>query len=186
MSETQDLSGRPSRARYDLVHAVLERRWRRRRLEAERMMREVVDELWNAFGGSPYSWCGFCVGGGAGEGLVLGPRWDKVPSTVPLGGVCGKVFKTGLAVNVPDVKALDPDFQGRNPECLSKIALPVFDRQGRVWAVFEAESRSPAAFDEMDKRWLERILKNFRGTSSRSEAKNAAPRGEPGGGRDAG
>jgi len=164
MNETQDqdLAGRPSRARYDRVHAALERRWRRRRLEAERMMREVVDELWDAFGGSPYSWCGFCVRGPGGAGFVLGPHRDKSRPPLSSGGIGWRAFKTGAVVNVPDVKALGPELHERDSQCLSKIALPVFERDGGVWAVFEVESGSAAAFDEMDKRWLERILKVFR------------------------
>ena len=159
----QDLTGRPSRARYDRVRAALERRWRRRRLEADRMMREVVDGLWDAFGGSPYCWCGFYLPGPGGSELVLGAHREKAArSPIAMSGVCGEAFKTGLALNAPDVKAFRPGYVPCVPGGLSELALPVFDREGAVWAVFVACSESPAAFDEMDKRWLERILKDFR------------------------
>ncbi len=47
-----DIKARPSRARYDKVKHVLDLKWRRRAPQTERMMREIVDELWDAFGGT--------------------------------------------------------------------------------------------------------------------------------------
>ncbi len=156
----ENLKARPSRARYNRVHAALERKWRRRELQSERMMREVVEELWESFGGSPYSWCGFYL---LREGaLVLGPHRDKPAcSPLPLHGVCGRVARTGEPLIVPDVKALGEAYVPCDPKTASEIALPVFDREGGVWAVFDVDSEAPAAFDHMDQRWLERILKIF-------------------------
>ena len=51
----RDILNRPSRARYDKVKHVLDLKWRRRAPQAERMMREIVDGLWDAFGGSPWN-----------------------------------------------------------------------------------------------------------------------------------
>lgn len=156
------IKGRPSRARYDKVRSVLETKWRRRELKSERMMREVVDALWDQFGGSPYSWCGFYVLQPDGQALILGPHRDK-PACSPLAmtGVCGKVARAGEAALVPDVASLGEGYIECDPKTVSEIVLPVFDHKGQVWAVFDADSEQPSAFDEMDQRWLERILKNF-------------------------
>ncbi|MEK7857690.1 MAG: GAF domain-containing protein [Elusimicrobiota bacterium] len=163
MPEEQiDIKGRPSRARYDKVRHELDRKWRRRELKSDRMMKEVVDMLWDAFGGAPYSWCGFYLLQGGGQTLVLGPHRDKPAcSPLPMHGVCGKVAKTGQAVIVPDIKALGEAHVECDPKNQSEIAVPVFDRDGKVIAVFDVDSEQPAAFDEMDQRWLERILKSF-------------------------
>jgi hypothetical protein len=41
----------------------------------------------------------------------------------------------------------------------SDIAVPVLDKNGRAWAVFQAKASS--AFDDMDARWIERLFKAF-------------------------
>lgn len=156
------LKGRPSRARYDKVHHELERKWRRRELKAERMMREITDLLWDQFAGAPYSWCGFYTLQDDGQALILGPHRDRPAcSPLPMHGVCGQVAQSGKAMNVADVKALGAAYVECHPGTVSELALPVFDHKGKVIAVFDVDSEQPAAFDEMDQRWLERILKHF-------------------------
>ena len=157
-----NLKDRPSRARYDKVHLTLDRKWRRRKLMTERMMREVVDVLWDAFAGSPYSWCGFYLLAPDGRSLLLGPHQDKPAcSPLPMHGVCGRVARSGKPEIVPDVKALGEARVECDPDNLSGIVIPVFDKNAKVWAVFDVDSAKPAAFDEMDQRWLDRILKHF-------------------------
>ncbi|MBI4375472.1 MAG: GAF domain-containing protein [Elusimicrobia bacterium] len=162
LEERDALLKRPSRARYDKVHARLEQKWRRRELKAERMMREVVDELWDHFADNPYSWCGFYVLSPSGQDLMLGPHRDK-PACSPLSlqGACGRALREGKPVVFPDVKALSEGYIECHPDTASEIALPVFDAHGKVWAVFDVDSRNKSAFDDMDQRWLERILKHF-------------------------
>ncbi len=156
------LKGRPSRARYDKTHFTLERKWRRRELKAERMMREIVDELWENFAGSPYSWCGFYVLAPTKTEFTLGPHRDKPAcSPLPLHGVCGRALKEGKTIIVPDVKALGAEHIECDPKNLSEIAVPVFNKDGKVWAVFDVDSQAPSAFDGMDQRWLETIMRNF-------------------------
>lgn len=157
-----NLMGRPSRARYDRVYHTLDRKWRRRELSKERMMREVVDELWDQFAGAPYSWCGFYSLQPDGQALILGAHRDKPAcSPLPMHGVCGQVARTGKAMIVPDVKALGEAHVECDPKNVSEICVPVRDYDGKVIAVFDVDSAQPAAFDEMDQRWLERILKYF-------------------------
>ncbi len=162
--EDQDplsLKTRPSRARYDKVWHELDRKWRRREPRADRLQREIVDALWDAFYENPYSWCGFYILAPDKSQLNLGPHRDK-PACTPLSltGVCGTALSTGKTQIIADVKA-----QVNHIECdpanLSEIAVPVFDRDGKVWAVLDVDSKLPAAFDEMDQRWLERIVKVF-------------------------
>ncbi len=166
-AEENRLKTRPSRARYDKVHLALERKWRRRELKADRMMREVVDTLWDAFAASPYSWCGFYLLAADGGSLTLGPHRDKPAcSPLPMHGVCGRVASSGQAMVVPDVKALGDAHIECDPRNLSEIALPVRGKDGKVWAVFDVDSAAPAAFDDMDQRWLEKILRRFEETSA--------------------
>ena len=158
----EDFKGRPSRFRYDKVRFALERKWRRRELKADRMMREVVDALYDAFMGSPYSWCGFYLLAPDGNSLVLGPHRDKPAcSPIPMHGVCGKAVKIGQTQIVPDVKALGDAHIECDPANLSEIAVPAFSFDGKVWGVLDVDSAQPNAFNEMDQRWLERILKTF-------------------------
>ena len=162
IEDLQALKQRPSRARYNKAHAALDKRWRRRELHSERMMREVVDELWLNFGGSPYAWCGFYILAPDGRELVLGPHQDK-PACSPIGlhGVCGKAVHTGQAQIVADVSALGDAHIVCDPNYRSEIAVPVFNREGKVWAVLDVDSESLDAFNEMDQRWLERITSRF-------------------------
>lgn len=177
----ESIPERPSRARYNKVHAALDLKWRRRELKSDRMMREVVEALWDTFGGSPYSWCGFYLVAPSGRELILGPHRDTGPggpsatppqegrggvskpalSPIAMSGVRGKAAQSGRPVIAADVKSLGGAAVEPAPQTASEIALPVFDHAGRVWAVFVADSERSAAFDEMDQRWLERILKSF-------------------------
>lgn len=163
IADRKKMLSRPSRARYNKVHALLDGKWRRRELRAERMMREIVDALWDEFAGEPYSWVGFYLPGPEGRELVLGPHRDKPAcSPLPLHGVCGRVFKSGQGMLVPDVKALGDAHVECDPRNLSEVCVPALDKDGKVLAVLDADSDKPAAFDEMDQRWLERILSKFR------------------------
>ncbi|MBI4370801.1 MAG: hypothetical protein HY552_00740 [Elusimicrobia bacterium] len=133
---------RPSRARYGKIKTALDLKWRRRRPQPERMTRELVDALWETFGDQPWTWCGFWT---PADGGIFQPGPARpAPAAVPAppGGLLGEALARGQPRLGPGV-----------------IAVPALDRDGRVWAVFEA--RSAAAFDEMDARWLERLLKSF-------------------------
>ena len=139
----KDFSARPSRARYDKVKSTLDLKWRRRQLQSDRMMREVVDQLWDVFGGQPWTFCGFWILQPDGTAFQPGPARPEAgkaprPSTGPI----------GLALTALDSKA-----------GATEIFVPTFDKNQRVWAVLEV--RSPAPFDDMDARWLERLLKAF-------------------------
>jgi hypothetical protein len=140
---SRDILNRPSRARYDVVKHGLDLKWRRREPKPERMMREVVDGLWDAFGGRPWTWCGLWLPQPDGLRFQPGPaRPEPAPGSTPADGALG------AAAAAAATRRSD-----------GAIAVPVLDRHGRPIAVFEA--KSPAAFDDMDARWLERLFKAF-------------------------
>lgn len=139
----RDIKDRPSRARYDKVKHGLDLKWRRRAPQPERMMREVVDGLWDAFGDSPWTWCGMWLPQPDGKAFQPGAaRPEPAPAAVPVAGALGETLATG-----------DPRISA------GEISVAVLDKNGRPWFVFQA--KSPAPFDEMDARWIERMFKAF-------------------------
>ncbi|NNN07171.1 MAG: hypothetical protein HKL90_14860 [Elusimicrobia bacterium] len=137
------LAGRPSRARYDRVRTALDRKWRRREPQPERMLRELVDALWDAFEGGAWTWCGVWLVGPDGRALTPGRALPAAAPAVPSSGPLVDALAATSAVRAPGA-----------------IAVPVVDKDGRVWAALEVKSSSD--FDEMDARWLERLVKTFR------------------------
>ncbi len=145
-----NIKDRPSRARYDKVKHALDLKWRRRQPQPSRMMREIVDGLWDAFGDSPWTWCGLWIAQPDGKAFQPGAaRPSPAAQVVAAEGLIGECF----SANAP-----------RREE--GRIAVPVQDNNGRAWAVFEA--KSPVPFDEMDERWIERMFKAFQ-TIERTE-----------------
>jgi hypothetical protein len=139
----KDISERPSRARYDKVKSALDLKWRRRSPQAERMMREVVDALWDAFGGNPWTRCGVWTLQPDGAAFQPGPaRPEPNRGSIPSEGIMAEALA-----------------EGRPAGGDGRLAVPVLDKDGKAWAVLEVVS--PAPFDDMDKRWLERLLKAF-------------------------
>jgi hypothetical protein len=140
--QPRDIKERPSRARYDKVKTTLDLKWRRRQPQAERLMREVVDTLWNAFMDAPWTSCGIMTLQPDGLGLQPGPGRPLPGAARPLDGLAAKALSTG-----------QPAFEG------GEIAVPIYEKSGKTWAVFEAKSSAP--FEDMDARWIERLLKPF-------------------------
>lgn len=138
----KDIRERPSRARYDKIKSTLDLKWRRRALQSERMTRELADNLWDAFE-NPWTWCGFWLLQPDGKLFQPGPaRPAPAPAPVPVEGAIAEALRTG-----------DSKSGG------TTMFVPVFDKNARVWAVFEARSSAP--FDDMDARWIERLFKPF-------------------------
>lgn len=138
----KDIRERPSRARYDKIKSTLDLKWRRRALQSERMTRELTDHLWGAFE-NPWTWCGFWLLQPDGKAFQPGPaRPESDRVSIPNEGAIADALRTGEA------KAGG-----------TALFVPVFDKNQRVWAVFEARSSAP--FDDMDARWIERLFKPF-------------------------
>lgn len=138
--EADGLAGRPSRARYDRVRTALDRKWRRREPQPERMLRELVDALWDAFEVGGWTWCGVWLVGPDGRTLTPG---RALPAAAPAAASSGPLL---------DALAASAAARGTGA-----IAVPILDKDGRVWAALEAKASSD--FDEMDARWLERLVK---------------------------
>ena len=123
--------------------------------DADDVLRAAVDVLHDRF--EHYSWVGiYFVEDGQ---LVLGP-WKGPQATehvrIPVGeGVCGAAAASGNTEIVDDVNA-DPRYLACFVSTRSEIVVPVkFD--GKVVAEIDIDSDKPSAFDDDDRRFLERV-----------------------------
>jgi GAF domain-containing protein len=109
-----------------------------------------------------YFWTGFyVVDPDKPRELVVGPYQGTLGCLrIAFGrGVCGAAAATGETQVVEDVHAF-PGHIACDSRSASEIVVPVFDAEGRLIAVFDVDSESPAAFDAVDAQWLESILKD--------------------------
>lgn len=121
-------------------------------------MATVSSMLANSF--DSYFWTGFYVVDPTKEAeLVVGPYQGTLGCMrIAFGrGVCGTAAATRQTQLVPDVHAF-PGHIACDGRSASEIVVPVFDAEGKLIAVFDVDSDRPAAFDETDQEWLERIL----------------------------
>lgn len=104
-----------------------------------------------------FFWTGFYVV--CGDELRLGPFQGSV-ACMHIGygrGVCGTAWQRGETVVVPDVE-LFPGHIACSSLSRSEIVVPVWDAGGKVRAVLDIDSRELATFDDVDRRWLEKIV----------------------------
>ena len=96
-----------------------------------------------------------------GEELVLSPfQGDLACSRIKYGrGVCGAAWKSQTTQVVPDVE-LFPGHIACSSLSRSEIVVPVW-RGGEIVAVLDIDSEHLATFDEVDRLWLEKIVKLF-------------------------
>ena len=96
-----------------------------------------------------------------GEELVLSPfQGDLACSRIKYGrGVCGTAWKSQTTQVVPDVE-LFPRHIACSSLSRSEIVVPVW-RGSEIVAVLDIDSEHLATFDEVDKLWLEKIVKLF-------------------------
>jgi L-methionine (R)-S-oxide reductase len=118
-------------------------------------LQQVVDLLHDRF--DHYSWVGIYLVDG--DDLVLGP-WNGPQSTdhvrIPVGqGVCGAAAASGETEVVDDVNA-DPRYLSCFVSTRSEIVVPIA-HEGRVVGEIDIDSDEPAAFDEDDRTFLERV-----------------------------
>lgn len=121
-------------------------------------MATVSSMLANSF--DSYFWTGFYVVDPTKDAeLVVGPYQGTLGCMrIAFGrGVCGTAAATQQTQLVPDVHAF-PGHIACDGRSASEIVVPVFDATGKLIAVFDVDSDRPAAFDETDQDWLERIL----------------------------
>ena len=90
--------------------------------------------------------------------MEVGPYQGKVVcAKIGYHGICGKAAKTGKAVIVADAK----HYKERiicDEKTQSEMALPVYDPEKRLVAVFYAESHAKGSFDEEDAELIEHIF----------------------------
>jgi GAF domain-containing protein len=96
-----------------------------------------------------------------GQELVLGPFQGPIACTrIAYGrGVCGTAWQRGESVVVEDVEKF-PGHIACSSLSRSEIVVPIYDND-RVVAVLDIDSEHLATFDEVDKMWLERIVKHL-------------------------
>jgi len=114
-----------------------------------------------------FFWTGFYVVDEAkGDELVVGPYQGTLGCMrIAFGrGVCGTAAATQVTQVVEDVHAF-PGHIACDGRSASEIVAPVFDHDGKLIAVFDVDSDRPAAFDGVDKEWLEQILARTFGSS---------------------
>jgi L-methionine (R)-S-oxide reductase len=107
-----------------------------------------------------YFWTGFYVVDPARKDeLVVGPYQGTLGCLrIAFGrGVCGAAAATGQTQLVPDVEAF-PGHIACDSRSKSEVVVPVRDGQGKLIAVLDVDSDQPAAFDEVDAEWLEKIV----------------------------
>jgi GAF domain-containing protein len=109
-----------------------------------------------------YFWTGFYVVDPLKpDELVVGPYQGSLGCLrIAFGrGVCGAAARSRQTQVVADVHAF-PGHIACDSRSMSEIVVPVVDVEGRLIAVFDVDSETPAAFDEVDAQWLERILQD--------------------------
>lgn len=103
------------------------------------------------------SWVGFYLYDG--EILYLGPFQGKIAcTTIKIGkGVCGTAAEKGKTIIVPDVNKF-PGHIFCDPDSKSEIVIPMFKNK-KLIGVLDIDSDSFNSFDEIDKKYLEEIVK---------------------------
>lgn len=108
-----------------------------------------------------YYWTGFyTVDQSKGDELVVGPYQGTLGCLrIPFGrGVCGEAAASGKTMIVEDVHA-HAGHIACDHRTNSEIVVPVYDAKNQIFAVFDVDSVYKAAFDNVDKLYLEKILR---------------------------
>jgi L-methionine (R)-S-oxide reductase len=105
-----------------------------------------------------FFWTGFYI---LVEGeLIVGPYQGPLACQVleKNKGVCWAGVRGKKTIIVPDVHEF-PDHIACDSRSNSEIVIPLFDKGNQVWAVLDIDSRKLDAFSEVDKEWLEKIIR---------------------------
>jgi GAF domain-containing protein len=134
----------------------------------------------HAFG---HLWTGFYRVVEPGRLLRVGPYQGTLGCLeIAFGrGVCGTAAAEGRTVVVEDVHAF-PGHIACDGRSASEIVVPVYGRDGRLLAVFDVDSDRRGAFDDDDRRGLERILGWFAGAPASGAPAAPEPAGTLAGG----
>jgi L-methionine (R)-S-oxide reductase len=103
-----------------------------------------------------YLWCGFYFA--EEKEMVVGPYQGNIACpNISYKGVCGTAAKNKETLIVPNVH----EFKGHivcDERSNSEIVVPILDKNGMVIAVLDVDSDKKSAFDEVDKKYLERLM----------------------------
>jgi GAF domain-containing protein len=105
-----------------------------------------------------FFWTGFYILE-KGE-LIVGPYQGPLACQVleKNRGVCWAGILRRSTVVVPDVHAF-PDHIACDSRSKSEIVIPLLDQNDQPWAVLDVDSQKLDAFSEIDKKWLEKIVR---------------------------
>lgn len=110
------------------------------------------------------NWAGFYIL--RTEELVLGPFQGK-PACVRIAlgrGVCGTCAKTDKTQIVKDVHQF-PGHIACDSASRSEIVVPIFKNK-KIWGVLDIDSPIEERFDETDRLYLEKIVREFENRSA--------------------
>ena len=112
--------------------------------------------------GFGYLWTGFYRVVEPGRLLRVGPYQGTLGCLeIPFGqGVCGTAAAQGKTVLVPDVRVF-PGHIVCDGRARSEIVVPVFGGRNELIAVLDVDSELRNAFDDEDRRGLERVVRWF-------------------------
>jgi L-methionine (R)-S-oxide reductase len=119
-------------------------------------MTTIVCLLHQAF--DSYFWTGFYRRVGP-DRLLIGP-YQGTLGCLHISfdrGVCGACARSQQTVIVPDVHQF-PGHIACDSNSKSEIVVPVFDQHGGLIAVLDVDSDRYDAFDDVDQRYLERLV----------------------------
>jgi L-methionine (R)-S-oxide reductase len=104
-----------------------------------------------------FFWCGFYRVNG--NKLIVGPYQGPAACQVLEGkGVCIASVEKREPIIVPDVEKF-PGHIACDSRSKSEIVIPVYDNDGRIVAVLDVDSKELDSFDETDRKFLEKIVK---------------------------
>ena len=105
-----------------------------------------------------FFWTGFYIV--KGEELHLGPFQGSVACMhIPFGrGICGTAWQRAETIVVPDVEQF-PGHIACSSLSRSEIVVPLFNTSREVVAVLDIDSRELNTFDDIDRYWLELIVR---------------------------
>ena len=78
-------------------------------------------------------------------------------------GICGRAARTMQTVIIEDVNS-QSDHIACATSTLSEIVVPLLDQQNQLIAVLDVDSDLPAAFDNIDQQYLEKICHKISAT----------------------
>ena len=105
-----------------------------------------------------FFWTGFYIL--QREELIVGPYQGPLACQVldKKRGVCWAGLESKKTIIVPDVHKF-PAHIACDPRSNSEIVVPLLTEEGQAWAVLDVDSRQFNAFSEVDRNWLEKIVK---------------------------